>query len=327
MVETNGKVALAFVADRTASAQAGAARESVATTLSQTGKLIGNLLGGIDDKEKGAAPAPLNGSRPLVDAMPTTAADLAPVLKQALSQSGMFYEAHQARWVAGELPTALLLQEPQGQHSQAGTLAGELAAKANGQTATGGNALAQPASTLPGSENVRPEAHSTQVTQTGTAFYQQVMMNDATDSGSGRLEQTGPAVLSPQQGALPADLAPLVQQQLNALATQTFTWQGQIWPGQQMFWEIDDQQGNQGRGNEGTASQWQTRLKLNLPQLGGIDASLRLLPGNEIEISLSAAQGESGAKLDSFSQTLKQQLAAAGLKLTQFGVKNGSPAE
>ena len=41
-------------------------------------------------------------------------ADLAPVLKQALTQSGVFYEAHQARWVAGQLPTEALRQEPQG---------------------------------------------------------------------------------------------------------------------------------------------------------------------------------------------------------------------
>jgi hypothetical protein len=48
--------------------------------------------------------------------MPKTAADLAPVLKQAVTQSGLFYEAHQARWVAGDLPTEALRQEPQGKY-------------------------------------------------------------------------------------------------------------------------------------------------------------------------------------------------------------------
>lgn len=53
--------------------------------------------------------------------MPKTAADLVPVLKQALTESGMFYEAHQARWVAGEFPTENLKQEPQGKLSSAQT--------------------------------------------------------------------------------------------------------------------------------------------------------------------------------------------------------------
>ncbi len=59
--------------------------------------------------------------------MPKTAADLAPVLKQAVTQSGMFYEAHQARWVAGELPTEALRQEPQGKYpaTQIATIAHE----------------------------------------------------------------------------------------------------------------------------------------------------------------------------------------------------------
>ena len=39
------------------------------------------------------------------------------MLKQAITQSGMFYEAHQAEWVEGRLAKATLLQEPQGKLS------------------------------------------------------------------------------------------------------------------------------------------------------------------------------------------------------------------
>jgi hypothetical protein len=73
-------------------------------------------MAGIEADGKRAPAAPLNGSAPLVEAMPKTAADLAPVLKQAVTQSGLFYEAHQARWVAGDLPTEALRQEPQGKY-------------------------------------------------------------------------------------------------------------------------------------------------------------------------------------------------------------------
>lgn len=41
--------------------------------------------------------------------------DLANKLHESLSQSGLFYEAHQAQWIAGSRSTAQLLQEPQNQ--------------------------------------------------------------------------------------------------------------------------------------------------------------------------------------------------------------------
>lgn len=42
-------------------------------------------------------------------------AELAGKLHQALSQSGLFYESHQAQWLAGSRNTAQLMQEPQNQ--------------------------------------------------------------------------------------------------------------------------------------------------------------------------------------------------------------------
>ena len=37
-----------------------------------------------------------------------------PLLKQAITTSGMFYESHQAEWVEGRYSKEQLLQEPQG---------------------------------------------------------------------------------------------------------------------------------------------------------------------------------------------------------------------
>ena len=114
VTESDGKLTLAFVTNRSDSPAPKTSSESVPTTISATGKMIGNLMSGIEGEGKRAPPAPLNGSQPLVEVMPKNAADLAPVLKQALTQSGMFYEAHQARWVAGNLTTEALKEEPQG---------------------------------------------------------------------------------------------------------------------------------------------------------------------------------------------------------------------
>lgn len=94
-----------------------------------------------------------------------------------------------------------------------------------------------------------------------------------------------------------------------------------------MYWEIDEQQGRQGKNSSEAGGQWETRLKLKLPLLGDIEASLHLRPGNEIGISLSVKQDSSGALLESASQLLRQQFEAAGLNLTQFSVKNDAPPQ
>lgn len=276
VVETDGKVALAFVANKSTGEQAGKANDSAATTLSQTGKLIGDLLGGIGDQGKRAAPAPLNGNQPLVDKFPDLAANLAPVLKEALSKSGVFYEAHQARWIAGDLPTETLKQEPQGKLSSAlGTAAVDAVLEAKTTNA--------------------PAAQSQQVSTLGNA--------------------------------IPRDLVPIVQQQLDALATQNYAWQGQIWPGQRMQWEIgENPDGSRSTDSEAIA-RWQTRLKLSLPSLGGIDVMLRLNPGGEVSINMTTNSTSSKTLLRESATSLNQQMAAAGLNLTQLLVEHGEIAE
>ncbi len=83
------------------------------TTLSLTAQMLGTLL-----TAEGETPtaAPLNRGQPLLAQPPQSGADLVPVLSKAVTQSGLFYEAHQAQWVAGKLPLRNLLQEPQGAH-------------------------------------------------------------------------------------------------------------------------------------------------------------------------------------------------------------------
>lgn len=285
VTESDGKLALAFVANRSDGAAAKPAQESVATTLSPTGKMIGDLMGGIDGEGKRAPPAPLNGSQPLVESMPKTAADLAPILKQALTQSGMFYEAHQARWVAGELPTDVLKNEPQGKFSA-------LQTHATGDAATAKTAGAANAETLTASAPL------------ATA---------RSEAASGN--------------PVPRELAPLVHQQLDGLATQNFAWQGQVWPGQQMRWEIGEDLGDSHSAADQEVQRWQTRLKLSLPLLGDIDVALNLRAGGEVSITLTADSDTSEASLRDGAQQLRRQFDAAGLNLTNLIVQHGEAAQ
>lgn len=291
VVESDGKLTLAFVTQRTPADQGGKAAESVSATLSQAGKLIGDLLAGVDSEGKGSRPTALNGNQPLLEAPPQDAAQLAPVLKEALTKSGMFYEAHQALWVEGKLPTEALMQEPQGKLS-AGALPAQPPTQAEGKTAAETAALAP-----------RP----------------------ATSEAASAVSGTGLDALqkAPSHNPIPPDLAPLIRQQLDALATQNFVWQGQLWPGQQIHWEIEADRGGRQEAGENAGQQWQTRLKLTLPSLGGIDAVMRLRPGGAIDISLVTDSDESRQKLAAAGEGLRRQLEDSGLNLTALAVQHG----
>lgn len=283
VLESEGRITLAFVANRTTGQQAAAqSKESVATTLSQTGRLIGDLLGNVDESGAKAAAAPLNGNQPLLKGAPD-AVQLAPILKEALAKSGVFYEAHQARWVAGQLPTEALRQEPQGKTPP--TLMAPTPATSS--------------ATQPAAASDSPAGDVLPVQNLPAAA---------------RAEQPGNA----QGPAIPRELTPIVQQQLDALATQNYAWQGQVWPGQKMWWEITEE-GDQSTGKEvESGKRWQTRLKLDLPALGGVEATLRLQPGGRLEIRMNADSADSETRLRENGEALLKRFAAVGLEVTQL---------
>ncbi len=293
VTETKGRVTLAFVANRGTGEDGDAEQHSVATRLSQTGKMIGDLLTGIGKEGSRAQPAALNGNQPLVAKMPQSAAELVPLLKEALVKSGMFYEAHQARWVEGKLPTAVLLQEPQGKLSSPPR-------EAQTQRPEIPNTPSAPAPAGKGAEEAAAR------TPLPTAPAEPATTTHASTPAS---------PINPQ-------LVPLVQQQLDALSTQTYLWQGQAWPGQNMYWEISEDGRDRQSGEDETAERWQTRMALNLPRLGEVEARIRLRSGNAIDIVLTTDSEESRNKLAAASNQLRQQLSDSGLELTSCQVNH-----
>lgn len=61
-----------------------------------------------------AGAAPLTEPSTLIGAAPLAGALLAPLLRKALSQSGLFYESHQLQWLSGQRSLESLLAEPAG---------------------------------------------------------------------------------------------------------------------------------------------------------------------------------------------------------------------
>jgi flagellar hook-length control protein FliK len=86
-----------------------------------------------------------------------------------------------------------------------------------------------------------------------------------------------------------------------------------------MRWEIEEDAGRREQGSEDAPSNWQTRLRLTLPNLGGIDAQIRL-QGNQISLVLAAGNTETQDLLRSSTAALRSQLDDAGLALASVGV-------
>lgn len=309
VVERGNRLVLAAIAERSTQT-AKTSGDSVATTLSPAARLIGTLMSEIGAPGDRAPPAPLNASRPLLAGAPGDAAQLAPVLQEAVVKSGLFYESHQARWVAGQMPTAALLEEPQGR------LSTPLVAHPQAAQITDGKALQAEAPSLAAAAGATARAALAE----GSVPAPPAPAETPVASGI----REGQQVMAP---GLPATLTPLVQQQLDALATQVLSWQGQIWPGQTLEWDIEDSPQSR-PGEEGADSRrWTTRLRLTLPRLGAIDATLRLDAQGRVELTLSAGDGATTALLTGSGDLLARRLADAGLSLTGLHFDHAAAGE
>lgn len=298
VVESDGKLALA-VLSRPPGEAGGKTGDAVAATLSRTGQLISSLFAGRREAqgEGGSQALPLNGNRPIAEAPPTSARDILPLLRQAITQSGMFYEAHQAEWVEGRLDKTALFQEPQGKLSPQLQLASDASQSPRG-----------------------PERAPAGSAETAAQARPAVLRGDAGEDAGSR---TGSAANAAGTATTPGqpvarEAMPVVQQQLEALATQQFAWQGQVWPGQQMRWEIEEDAQQPSR-EEDTPAGWQTRLHLALPRLGELEARIRL-EGSRIHLDMQAASEETQAMLREALVGLRQQLDDAGLALASAGI-------
>lgn len=108
------------------------------------------------------------------------------------------------------------------------------------------------------------------------------------------------------------ELMHLVQQQLHTLEQHHLVWMGQVWPGQQMQWEIQGQPERQGQQQD--ERQWSTEMELDLPKLGGVHARL-VFAGSGLRMTLRAADPATVSLFNRSLPRLKNSLADAGISL------------
>ncbi len=118
-----------------------------------------------------------------------------------------------------------------------------------------------------------------------------------------------------------AALAQLLPQQLDTLEQRRLVWQGELWPGQPMQWElVQEKDSGQQRREDGQPAAWETVLKLELPQLGQVNASIRL-QGEQAQLRLRVMDEATAAALQADQSRLDDALAAAGTVLGGFLVQ------
>jgi hypothetical protein len=282
----------------TLGAQVGALRDTPGTTLSRGAQVIGNLLAHSDDLSTKAAPLARN--LPILSQPPATGRNLAPLLQAAIAESGVFYEAHQALWVTGQFALDSLLREPQGRQGWNRHQGPDNLWQRDASTAGANGSTPQPALTL----LVRAAD--------GEIVRQAVPPEGAQTTAANHMSSPG----------LPTDLVPVVRQQLDALSNQHVLWVGQVWPGQTMEWEIDDP--TQHRSADAREPQaWKTTLRLALPRLGSVVATL-VLDTSGVALDLRVSETDSADALRGRIADLASALKAVGVPLRSMQVDHGA---
>lgn len=244
-----------------------------------------------------AAGAQATGAPP---APPGMASALAHALAQALEQSGLFYESHLADLAFGKRGAGDLSPEPQARLSPGspGTQPGQA-----GATASTPQAAASPSVNA----SAGAPSHSTAGAAPGSNPAQPAQASAGTTA-------------LPAAAVLPYEAHLVVRQQLETLANQAFAWQGPAWPGAPMRWAVARHEHPASEDPAATPPYWSTHVRITLPRLGLVDASLTLA-GPRIAVRLTAPEG--APALQDKLTDLRSRLSAAGLSPGDIFVATG----
>ncbi|MCM1513126.1 MAG: flagellar hook-length control protein FliK [Oxalobacter formigenes] len=304
-------------------------REPAAHSMvSNTGRLIDSILRSVS-RQEGNMPAALTGRAPL---FPTPAASpaaallsrpgLAAAFEAALTNlfdtSGLFYESHLAQWVAGERPQEALMAEPQARMQPPAPEAEQ----AQGQMRPGGEKTADSAAARPPQAAAPdPDAQMDRLERLQEKSWVQSLVDKAASRLSG-----GTAL--PQQETRPASVvdahaAQMIRMQLDTLEQRKVVWQGEFWPGQKLEWEVEDKTPRkQHKANSPAVEKsWQSVLRVNLPLLGPVTATMRLT-GDAVQVQIGADDEEAMPLLRQFGPELASALEDAGARLDFFTVND-----
>lgn len=275
---------------------------STPSSLSTTGRLIDHLL---QAAEQEGAPSVVTTRIPLLPSPATLEPkQVATALQNALSASGLFYESHLHDWINGTRPAAELAREPQSQ----------LSASLKPPPAAGTQETAH-------ADLSRLAANMREVGEGAQKLLSLIREAQMQPANTAAIDAD---VIAPAQAALPTvepEAARLINLQLNALENQMVRWQGQLWPGMPMEWEVqEDKPEGGGTQRDPQQSTWTSTVRFELPHLGGVSATIRLVD-NRVHVQVSTQTEDTAATVRAFGGMLADALDAAGAPLDSLSVK------
>ena len=119
----------------------------------------------------------------------------------------------------------------------------------------------------------------------------------------------------------------LLTQQLQVLESPQFIWRGEVWPGQELEWQLR-QETDPAQDHSATtdsdkgATGWESRLKLSLPQLGTVTVHIKLDARQAFSVRMVPEQAEIEPLLQQNQNSLIERMAAAGCALQALTVEH-----
>lgn len=124
----------------------------------------------------------------------------------------------------------------------------------------------------------------------------------------------------------------LLSQQLQVLESPQFVWRGEVWPGQELEWQLR-QEAEAAQDHSAAADAdvgeagWESHLKLTLPQLGTVNVHIKLDANQAFTIRMVPEQAEVEPLLQQNRGQLIKRLAAAGCTLQTLTVEQDHAAD
>jgi hypothetical protein len=273
--------------------------ESTTTNLSSAAQLITDILQNAEDQN---APAVLKGKAPLAPSPAALLSDsygqqLATTLHDMLSTSGLFYESHIQEWMTGQRTIADLMEEPQAQASKLLSFKAETLVQAVQNEA-------QP----------RASEHTSLATPANTQLSQHVQSLPL--NADTIIHNRGDNIMSTES-------MQMINLQLHTLEHNQVVWRGELFPGQQLEWEINEDNSRGSAGQEQSA--WQSSVRFKLPTLGTVSATIHLL-GDRVHIQINTQTEGVANTLQAYGSKLSDALAAAGSPLDSLLIKKDGNA-
>lgn len=287
--------------------------------LSQTGQLISQLLTGRFGEPE---PVPLARGASLLPAAPAKAAELAPLLKQAISNSGLFLRVSPASVGGRQVATERTAARASGTANATPPIR-----QPPVRTAASSKPLHSPCLQRQGKASRAGSEAAIPATQANLAA-----TDEAAESLPARPAQLEAFAEQAGKSSTPRNVAellmPVVQQQLEALATHQMSWQGQVCRACRCRDIIDPEpQSKPGAGDEEAMRFWRSALRLQLPHLGDIQAQLVLGPQG-LSVLIDTNSCDAFAQRMRAAQTeLLNALEAAGVSVINRQVSEHASLE